>query len=202
MLALGLGCVLLIATGICRWAGDPEPAWTWDTDDGLAHSGQAAADSRATSLLVAQAEAFAAHLKPAAKPETASEPMPATDSAPLPSASVATAALKLHATSCYPDQPGKSMALVSGVGGEPQDPKWVKEGSQFGSFQIHEIRRGGIVYRQGDQLREVAIDHSVERPSIVRDASLGLQKVSAAIDSPARPLPTPAGPNDITINGN
>lgn len=200
MLALALGCILLVATGICWWNSDPEPAWTWDIADGPAGGGQTTADSRAVSLLVAQAEAFAAHLKPVAKPQT--PPTPVADSAPLPPASVATAGLKLHATSCYPDQPNKSMALVSGVGAEPQDPKWVKEGSQFGSFQIHEIRRGGIVYRQGDQLHEVAIDHAFDRPSIVRDASVDSQKVLAAIDSPARPLPTPAGPNDITIGGN
>jgi hypothetical protein len=94
------------------------------------------------------------------------------------------------------------MALVSSLGAEPRGQRWVREGSQFASFYIHEIRRGEIVYRQGDQLHEVAIDHTLDRPSIVRDTRIGSQKVSAAIDNAIRPLLTPSGPNDVAITGN
>jgi len=200
ILALALGCILLVVAGVCWWNDSPE-AVTQGIPDiayGLSGNGKTSPRSYTTSLLVSQAEAFAAHLNPSVKPQASPSPTTMIDSTPQPPAPAATATLKLHATSCYPDQPGKSMALISGVGVELQGQRWVKEGSQYGSFQIHEIRRGEIVYRQGDQLHEVAIDHPLDRPSIVRDIRVDSQRLSAAI----RPFPTPAGPNDVEITGN
>lgn len=200
MLALALGCILLVAAGVCWWSDSPETVTRGipDIAHGLFKDGQVSTRSQTTSLLVSQAEAFAAHLNPSVKPQAAPSPTPVVDSTPQPPAPAATATLRLHATSCYPDQPDKSMALVSGVGVEPPGQRWVKEGSQFASFQIHEIRRGEIVYRQGDELHQVAIDHPVDRPSIVRDTRIDAQRLSAAI----RPLLAPAGPNDVGITGN
>lgn len=197
-LALVLGCVLLVVAGVCWWSDNPRIVRTQDIPDAvdrIVRADKRPAELPATSVLVAQAEAFAAHLNPPAKPDRSA---PAVDSAPQPAA----AAIKLHATSYYADQPARSMALVSGVDAPTKTPRWVKEGSQFGPFHIHEIRRGGIIYRQDDQLHEVAIDHTVDRASIVRDTRVGSRQVSAAVDHGLRGLATPAGPNDVEISGN
>jgi hypothetical protein len=151
--------------------------------------------STTTSVLVAQAEAFADYLNPRVESDVAASTM---DPVPQPAAAMIT----LHATSFYADQPAKSMALVSGGNARTKTPRWVKEGSQFGPFHIHEIRRGGIVYRQDDQFHEVAVSQNVDRPSIVRDTRAGSHRVSAAIEDGLRQLRSPAGPNDIEISGN
>jgi len=201
VLALALAGMALAAAGI-RWRNDAsEAAWMHDIPDvadRLAQDGCTAAPPHASPLLVAQAEVFAARLNPPARP--LSPPSPATEpiAVPEPPSLAATTTLRLHATSCYPDQPERSMALVSCVGAEPQDQRWVREGSRFASFLIHEIRRGEIVYRQGNQLHQVAIDHPIDPPSAVRNWVEGPERLTAAM----HPLPTPAGPNDLDIAGN
>jgi hypothetical protein len=52
------------------------------------------------------------------------------------------------------------MALISEVGSLEGNGRWVKEGTQVGHFVIHEIRKGMIVYRDGEQLREMAVEHA------------------------------------------
>ncbi len=198
ILALVLGCIVLVVAGVCWWSDNPRTVRAQDIPDAvdrIAHADRGSAEPPTTSMLVAQAKAFAAHLNPPAKPDPASSSM---DSLTQPAA----ATIKLHATSCYEDQPAKSMALVSGSDAPTKTPRWVKEGSQFGPFHIHEIRRGGIIYRQDDQFHEVAIDHSLDRPNIVRDTRIGSHRVSAAVDHGLTDLATPAGPNDIEIRGN
>jgi hypothetical protein len=198
MLALTLGGVLLVAAGLCWRSDNPRAARTRNLRDLANRFVQAddnSAESPAMSVLVAQAEAFAAHLNPSPEPDVPASPANIAPQSPA-------AAIKLHATSYYPDQPAQSMALVSGEGARTKTPRWVKEGSEFGPFHIHEIRRGGIVYRQNDQFHEVAIDHNVDRPSIVRDTRAGSHRVSAAMGDGLRRLHTPAGPNDIEISGN
>jgi len=201
VLALALGGIVLAATGTRWWSDASDVAWVHDIPDvadRLVQDGCVSTPHAASSLLVAQAEAFAARLNPPARPlparGPASEPIPAPE-CPSPAA---TTTLRLHATSCYPDQPERSLALVSSIGAEPQDQRWVREGSQFASFLIHEIRRGEIVYRQGDQLYQVAIDHPIDRQSVARDIAECPEQLTAAI----RPLSTPAGPNDLDITGN
>lgn len=48
------------------------------------------------------------------------------------------------------------MALVAEPGGSEADGRWVKEGNQLGHFVVHEIRKGTVVFRSGDDLRELA----------------------------------------------
>jgi hypothetical protein len=80
--------------------------------------------------------------------------------------------------------------------------RWVKEGSQVGHFVIHEIRPDGIASRDGDQLREMAVE-TVGRPMpIVQDIRPGSRRVSAAVGDVGTALPIPAGPNSIEIGGN
>jgi hypothetical protein len=113
-----------------------------------------------------------------------------------------TAHFKLRGTSYYPDQPGRSMALIAEPGVVEGQERWVKEGTVLGHFVIHEIRRGMIVYRDGEQLREMAVEHGSSAPSIVRDVRSGSLKVSTAVNDEATALPTPASPNRVeTANG-
>jgi hypothetical protein len=85
------------------------------------------------------------------------------------------------------------MALVSEIGSEEGGERWVKEGAQLGHFVVHEIRRGAIVCRAGEQVQEITVDRDAGLRSIVRAPRPEPQKVSAAI--PANPVPVP-GPND------
>jgi hypothetical protein len=93
------------------------------------------------------------------------------------------------------------MALISEIGSAEGEERWVKEGAQLGHFVIHEIRKGMIVYRDGEQLREMAVEHGASVPSIVRDARPGSRKVSTAVDDAGIVAPAPAGPNSIRITG-
>lgn len=77
-----------------------------------------------------------------------------------------------------------------------------EEGAQLGHFVIHEIRRGAIVYRDGENLREMAVERGVSPPSLVRDLRPGSLKVSAAMDGGGPILSAPSGPNGLeTIGG-
>lgn len=206
LFALAIGCLLLAVTGVRWWDGGPNATWMQDIP-GVADILTDIVDrthepSSQTAPLVAQAEAFAAYLSPPGKskprpaPPTPAPRIEVVKAAPLPAAT-----LTLYATSCYQDQPEKSLALVSASDAWAAGQRWVKEGSQFGSFYIHEIRRGEIVYRKGGQLYEVAIEPRRDEPSIIDDMQIGSRCISAVIDSPIRPLPSVTGPNDITITG-
>ncbi len=91
------------------------------------------------------------------------------------------------------------MALVSEVGSEAGSERWVKEGAALGHFVIHEVRRDGIVYRDGSQLREMAVEHSAGHPRLVRDLRPGGPRVSAAVEGVGIALP--AGPNSVGRGG-
>jgi len=132
--------------------------------------------------------------------------------APAPMASSAPAApairpaapsvrFRLCATSYYRSQPGRSMALIAELGSGAGNERWVKEGAQVGHFFIHEIRRGVIVYRDGDNLREMTVERGASPPSIVRDLRPGSLRVSAAIGDVDSIAPASAGPNSIEITG-
>jgi hypothetical protein len=108
---------------------------------------------------------------------------------------------RLCATSYYPNQPGRSMALIGELDAAEGNERWVKEGTQVGHFIIHEIRRGVIVYRDGDNLREMAVERRASLPSIVRDLRPGSVRVSAAIGITDNVTPVLAGPNAIEITG-
>jgi len=72
------------------------------------------------------------------------------------------------------------MALISEIGSPVGSERWVKEGARLGHFVVHQIRRGMIVYRDGDKLREMAVETGASLPGIVQDIRPGGRKVSAA----------------------
>ena len=159
-----------------------------------------------TAPLIVQAEALAAYLNPPQGPHRPLAPVVTSDAAP-PAPAIRPAApsvkFRLHGTSYYPNQPGRSMALIGEVGAAEGSERWVREGTQLGHFVIHEIRRGAIVYRDGENLREMAVERSASPPSLVRDLRPGSLKVSAAMDGGSPTLPAPSGPNGVeTAGGN
>jgi hypothetical protein len=154
--------------------------------------------------LLVQAQALAQYLNPPKALDKPSAPVLAANAAPpVPTIRPAAPSAKftLHGTSYYPNQPGRSMALIAELGSDPGNERWVKEGAQVGHFVIHEIRRGVIVYRDGDTLREMAVEHSASLPSIVRDLRPGSVRVSAAVGGTDNVAPALAGPNGIEIAG-
>ncbi len=163
-----------------------------------------------TPPLVAQAEVFPRHLNPpkvadkpsvpaerlprSARNDMASSPPPVRPPAPSP-------CFKLRGTSYYPNQPGRSMALIAELGLPEGSERWVKEGTQLGHFVIQEIRRGAIVYRDGDNLREMAVEHGASPPGIVRDIRPGSRRVSAAVGDADGITAISPGPNNIELAG-
>jgi hypothetical protein len=160
-------------------------------------------DRQAPPLIV-QAEALARYLTPPKGVEKPAPPAPMASSRP-PELAIRPVApsvrFRLCATSYYPNQPGKSMALIGELGSGRGSERWVREGAQVGHFVIHEIRRGAIVYRDGDNLREMAVEHGASLPSIVRDLRPGSIRVSAAVGGTDSVTPALAGPNGIEIAG-
>jgi len=156
------------------------------------------------SPLVAQAEAYARLVDPPKSPEKPALAVSVASSAP-PALAVRPAAplvrFRLYATSYYPNEPKRSMALISESGAPEGNERWVKEGTQLGHFVIQEIRRGMIVYRDGDNLREMAVEHGASVPGIVRDARRGSLQVSSAADDAPATLSAPAGPNSVELSG-
>jgi hypothetical protein len=155
------------------------------------------------SPLVAQAEAFAAYLCPpvVAEEQGASGPVldlgTRVDASPPVRPKEVSVDFRVVAVSCYPDRPKRSMALIAASSDGESEAKWVKEGAGIGHFVVHEIRQGAVVLRDGEQLRELAVERRRQSRTLVRDVRAGARRVSAAIDGPAFVLPSPAGPNSV-----
>lgn len=160
---------------------------------------------QSVSPLIAAAQEFASYLNPPKSDvkSLAGEPVavpvqPVATVRPL----VPAVRFRLYGTSCCPSQPGRSMALIGEAGASQGSERWVKEGSEVGHFIIHEIRQDGVVYRDGDQLREMAVETAGSSGSIVQDTRPGSRKIIAAVEDVSRTLPVPTGPNNVGISGN
>ena len=207
------GCAMLAACGVFglwlseRNRDDPRLKMIRDrpgcTQVSRANGGDAAIRRVDVPPLVAQAEAFARYLDPPKPVEDKLELAIQTMSLlPASRPSVPSVRFRLHGTSCYPSQPGRSMALISEAGSEKGTEHWVKEGSQVGHFIIHEIRQDGIVYRDGDQLREMAVETPHDPVSIVQDVRRGSDRTIAAARDARAQLPTPVEPNGAAAGEN
>jgi hypothetical protein len=137
--------------------------------------------------LVAQAQAFAAILNPPA-PAPVSKPIgapvAASDSLPLlmpkTRPAMASVTFKLVATSYYAGRPDKSMTLLAEPGNK-DGGRWVKEGTQIGHFTVHEIKQGVVVLRDGDSVRDLAVERTTIERSLVKEVRPGTRQVSAAV---------------------
>jgi len=101
--------------------------------------------------LVKQATAYALYLNPPEPPAPQKIPRPQkTVHRPL----VTTPKFRLLSTSYYRSNPEKSLALVSEPG---KGDHWIKKGERLGQFVVESVEKGAIIYRDGNQLREMKI---------------------------------------------
>jgi len=199
VLALVLSCLLFITSGIRLIGDDPQIARIHGMPSALARFKEASQGAAEPATVVppvmVQAQALAAYLNRSTNPA----PSPTLGSHASPRPATPLEGLRLHATSYYLSQPDKSMALLSDPRSGREGQRWVKTGGRLGSVVVQEVRPGAIVYRDGDQFREAAVEHGPGRPSLVRDVRdpkrdiAGLGKVATA-DVPPVETRTPPGP--------
>lgn len=138
------------------------------------------------SPLVAQAKAFASYLDPPkpTKPVQAKVSKPngkrRITSVDLPKI---TPKFTLLATSYYRSMPEESLALVSEPG---REPRWIKQGDRLGHFTLAKIERGTIVYQDGDQMGEMAINTKV--PTHIEETPQ--RTLASSEPKPSRPKPS------------
>jgi len=163
--------------------------------------------------LVVQAQVLAAYLAPPPPLAPAPVVLPKTDemaktvssvggkdqdsTAPVVLPKVSSLKFSVKATSYYANQPAKSMALIAEPGGEAGGEWWVREGHKLGHFVVHEIRQGAVVFRQGQDLKEVAVDKPQETKGLVRDVRTAEPKISVAAVDELPLLDSATGPNDV-----
>ena len=129
----------------------------------------------ASTPLLEQAEAFALYLNPPKPPPPVRREAspPAASAPPVPRPSNPTPPFRVLAISYYRSSPEKSLALVwnGNKGGD-----WIRKGDRLGHFVVERIEKEAIIYRDGDQLRQmaVAVKQSVPlaRPKSKESASL------------------------------
>jgi hypothetical protein len=120
--------------------------------------------------LLAEANTFAVHLDPPVpakvQPAVQETPKPAP-AAPVVRPATASPKFKVCGTSCCDDQPQRSMALILEPGSSAA--RWIKRGAQVGHLVIQEIRPGSVVYLDGEQVREMAIEREIAATPVVAD---------------------------------
>jgi hypothetical protein len=82
-------------------------------------------------------------------------------------------AFKVQAISLYPGSPDRSMALIAEAASPDEVARWVKKGSQIGVWVVQEVRRGMVVVRNGEQVREVTVERSAMQRTLVKDVKQG-----------------------------
>jgi len=144
------------------------------------------------SALVRQAETFALYLNPPPPPKDEEAPAPkriSKQTIPAAIEAKVTPKFRLVGTSYYRSRPEESMALVSEPG---SGTHWVKQGARLGHFVLEKVERGTIVYRQGDRLREMAVDTKVPvQTGQARQTALASGQKSTSPPKPSS-LPKPS----------
>ena len=150
--------------------------------------------------LVEQAQAFALYLNPPKPkpPKSRHAKAPEQRSVQAVNKNITTAEstklipkFTLVGTSYYRSRPEKSMALVSEPG---KGIHWIKKGSNLGHFVVEKIEKGMIVYRDGEQLREMEVE--TEAPvhtEQVKQTEVASKQTSPS--SPRHPGPPKTKPN-------
>jgi hypothetical protein len=133
-----------------------------------------------TEPLVVQASLLASYLIPPTPQRPPVEPRPlARPSAPVRPATPVQY-FQLLATSCYPSQPDKSMALIGESPNQRCAAQWVKAGSPFGRLVVQEVRRGAILCRDGDRLVEIRLPRETVATPLVRGHGASLAQADVA----------------------
>lgn len=117
-------------------------------------------ENERVSPLLAEANTLAVHLNPPVRakvqPAAQEAPKPAP-AAPVVRPPAVSPKFRVYGTSCCDGQPERSMALILEAGSK-DSARWVRRGTQVGHFIIQEIRPGSVVYLDGEQVREMAIE--------------------------------------------
>ncbi len=143
------------------------------------------------SPLMAAASAFAANLNPPAPvkaPAVVSEAPRPAPAAPVVRPPVSSPKVTVCGTSCCDDQPQRSMALILEPGSK-EPARWVRRGAQVGHLVIQEIRPGAVVYLDGEQVHEMAMERETTATAVAaesRDAIEARPPVAATAEA-ARP---------------
>ena len=132
--------------------------------------GRKAPNIRPTSSLVRQAQLFALCIDPPAPPK----PHP-TPAAPKAERFVAQAPevrppstspkFELRGISYRPSRPEDSMALIWQA---DTGHRWVRQGAQLGHLVISEIKGDGVLYSDGNQTRQMALNVDQARTAVAR----------------------------------
>ncbi len=137
----------------------------------------------ASTPLLEQAEALALYLDPPKPPPRVSTSQPTVSPAtvsppPVPRPPNPTPQFRLLAISYYRSSPDRSLAMVwdASKGGY-----WIKKGDRLGHFVVERIEKEAIYYRDGDQLRQmaVAVKQPVQLARPKSKESASIQKVAA-----------------------
>ena len=154
---------------------------------------KAPGDDRTSSPLVAQAQAFASYLNPPAVSVRETAPQEILKPAPVVRPADPSPKFKVLGTSCFADDPKRSMVLIQEPGAA-DNSQWVKEGTQIGHFTIHEIRPGSVVYMAGEKLCEMAVEEQATTDAAtVADSNQPSPSSPQTAMNDSRP-PSPAGP--------
>jgi len=134
-----------------------------------------------SSPLLEQAQALALYLDPP-KPLRKENPQPissplAGSAPPVVRPPTATPQFRLLAISYYRASPEKSLAMVWDA---TKGGYWVRKGDRLGHFVVERIEKEAVFYRDGDQLRQmaVAIKQPVQLAKPKSRESASIQKVA------------------------
>ncbi len=136
----------------------------------------------AASPLLEQAEALALYLNPPKPAPRREASLPAVSAplagpVPVPRPASPTPQFRILAISYYRSNPQKSLAMVwdANKGGY-----WIRQGDRLGHFVVERIEKEAILYRDGDQLRQmaVAVKQSVPLARLKSKESASMQEVA------------------------
>ena len=132
--------------------------------------------------LLAQARLLASYLIPSVPPDPpAVRPQPPV-APPTPIRSAAPSrSFQVCATSYFPSQPDKSMALVGELQNQQKAARWVKAGTQLGRLVVQEVRRGSILCREGDRIVEISVEPRTTLTPLVRDHIASLARADSTL---------------------
>lgn len=136
-----------------------------------------------TEPLLVQAGLLASYLTPPTPERPPAEPLPPARSPAPVRRATPIQYFQLFATSYYPSQPDKSMALVGEAQSQRRDARWVRAGSPLGHLVVQEVRRGVILCRDGERLVEMRVPQQAVATPLVRGHGAGLAQADAAVTS-------------------
>ena len=172
-------CGLQWIQGVPPDEGEP---WLPVTERLRARQSLQGRDQAAASPLLEEAEALARYLNPPKPPprqETSLPTVGATHASPVPVPRPPSPApqFRILAISYYRSNPEKSLAMIWDA---TKGGYWIKKGDRLGHFVVERIEKEAILYRDGDQLRQmaVAVKQSVPLAKLKSQESASMPEVA------------------------